>query len=162
MERSRIKIIPDRFDYIIEILSIIGLIGLIIIPIIYYGKLPEIMPKHFDLHGNPDSYGNKGMVWFLPIIGIVTYIGLSILCKYPHKFNYPTQVTEKNAERIYKKGIIIIRIVKLSVILLFNFLNIKMIEIGLHQADKLSVWFLPIFLIVFISMIIFSIIWLRR
>ncbi len=162
MERPNLKIQLDRFDYFFETITIIGLISLIIIPFIFYDRLPETMPKHFDLHGNPDAYGSKGMVWFLPTLGIILYAGLSLLCKYPHTFNYPTKVTNENAGNIYKKGIIIIRLVKLTVISLFIFLNFKLIEIGLGQLDKLSVIFLPIILIIFFGMTVFAIIWMRR
>ncbi len=162
MGRPKLKIQNDRFYYLFETISIIGLICLIIIPFVFYGKLPETMPKHFDIHGNPDAYGSKGMVWFLPILGIVLYAVLTILCKYPHTFNFPTQVTQQNAGKLYKKGIIIIHLVKLTIVSLFVYLNLKMIEIGLGQLDKLSGLFLPIILIVFLGMTVFAIIWMRR
>lgn len=162
MERPKLKIQFDKFDYFLETITIIALISLIILPVIFYGKLPDTIPKHFDLYGNPDAYGNKGIVWFLPIVGIILYVALSILCKFPHTFSYPTKVTKENAEKIYKKGIIVIRLIKLTVILLLIFLNLKMIEIGLGQLDKLSTLFLPIFLMVFFGMTVFAIIWMRR
>jgi uncharacterized membrane protein len=162
MEKPRINIKPNRIDYLFETITIIGLICLIIFPLIYFGKLPDTIPKHFDFHGQPDSFGNKWFIWYLPIIGIVLYTGLTVLNKYHHLFSYPTKVTNENAEKVYKKGIIVIRLVKLTIILLLVYLNLKSIEIGLGQIDKLSGLFLPVFLIVNIGLIFFSIILLRK
>ncbi|HKL09445.1 MAG TPA: hypothetical protein VJ896_11765 [Bacteroidales bacterium] len=58
-------------------------------------------------------------------------------------------MTYQNAGKLYKKGIVIIHFVKLTIIVLFVYLNLKMIEIGIGSLDKLSGLFLAIILIVF-------------
>jgi len=162
MERPKLKIQNDRFDYLLEALSIISVLALIIIPFIYYGKLPDSIPKHFNFNGIPDAYGSKSTIWLLPVLGIALYAMLTIISKYPHTFNFPTQVTPQNAGKLYKKGIIIIHLIKLSTIALFVYLNLKTIEIGLGLDDKLSALFLLVLLIVLFVIIVFAIIWMRR
>jgi len=162
MKRPKIRIQADRFDYLLEALTLIGLIGLLIITAINYGSLPESIPKHFDWQGNPDSYGSKNTIWFLPILGILLYFGLTILSRYPHTFNYSVQVTNDNAERIYKKGIITIRIIKLMIVSTFVYFNLKMISIASGQLEKLSSLFLLVILVLFIVIPVITYIWLRR
>ena len=58
-ERPKLHIKLDTYDKIIEAIGWIGLLILIILPIYYYPELPEIIPRHFDLNGKPDGYGNK-------------------------------------------------------------------------------------------------------
>ena len=162
MKRLRIKIKPDRFDYIIESITIIGLIVLFVLCIIYYGRLPDSIPTHFDLQGNPNSYGSKGSIWFLPILGAILYVGLTILSNYPHTFNYPVNITSENAARMYKKGIMILRLLKLIIIGLFLYINFKTIEIGLGISENISTINLPVILAAFFGFAIFSIIWMKR
>lgn len=46
----------------------------VLLPFFYlasvYGGLPDQIPIHFDWKGNPDSWGPKYILWFLPTIGI--------------------------------------------------------------------------------------------
>ncbi len=127
MERPKIKIKPGTIDYILEIIGLTGVICLMFAPLYYFNDLPDKIPTHFNALGRVDSYGNKSFVWLLPSIGLILYIGLTILNKYPHIFNYPTRITNENVERLYKIGSRTIRFVKVAVLLLFVFLNSKII-----------------------------------
>jgi len=46
----------------------------VLLPFLYlasvYGGLPDQIPIHFDWKGNPDGWGPKYLLWFLPTIGI--------------------------------------------------------------------------------------------
>ncbi len=46
----------------------------VLLPFLYlasvYGGLPEQIPIHFDWKGNPDGWGPKYLLWFLPTVGI--------------------------------------------------------------------------------------------
>ncbi len=80
------------------------------------------MPKHFNVFGQPDSYANKNIIWFLPALGLILYIGMTILNKYPHVFNYPIKLTNENAEKLYKIGTKTIRFLKIVIIISFAYL----------------------------------------
>ncbi len=145
MDRPKIKIKYQTIDYIIELLGIIGLVCLIVLPIYFYYDLPDKIPKHFNIYGQPDSHGNKGIIWLLPSIGLFIYVGLAFLNKIPHLFNYPTTVTNENAEKLYKIATRTVRILKAITTITFAYLNFKIIKIGLSETTDLNILFLPIF-----------------
>jgi len=151
-KRPRVLINLTKADYLFEFIGVIGIICLFALPIYYFNDLPSRLPKHFNALGQADLYGNKNIIWFLPALGLILYVGMTILNKYPHFFNYPTKLTNENAERLYKKGTKTIRFLKVIVILSFAFLNLIIIKIGLNETAEIGKLFLPIFLIsIFVS-----------
>lgn len=60
-----------------------------LVPLAAMSSLPEEIPIHFDLSGNPDGYGSRATLWLLPVIA--TFLGfLAIaLLQYPSSFNVP-------------------------------------------------------------------------
>ena len=61
-----------------------------LIPIIFYNKLPNLMPSHFGISGQVDSYINKNVGAFLaPVIMIAIWIGMVYLPKVdPRRSHY--------------------------------------------------------------------------
>ncbi len=98
--RPKLKV--DTFDKVIELFGVIGLIILIALPIFYYNSLPETVPQHYGVSGEPDGFGGKENIWILPIIGIFIYAGLAILNKFPNILNYPKNITAESAVRQYR------------------------------------------------------------
>ena len=47
----------------------------------YYGKLPEVIPTHFNAAGTPDSWGPKGTIIILPVLSFGIY-AMDFLIKY--------------------------------------------------------------------------------
>ncbi|PLX18621.1 MAG: hypothetical protein C0597_06005, partial [Marinilabiliales bacterium] len=76
------------------------------------------MPTHFNLYGLADAYGSKANVWLFPFIAVIAYAGFTIVVRFPHKYNYPVQITEYNAEKSYKIGIRVIRVLKVLFLVL--------------------------------------------
>jgi len=130
-KRPRIHIERSLLDYFVEALGAVGLFALIALPIYFYRYLPAEIPTHFNALGEVDAYGSRGMIWLLPGIGLLIYLGLTILNRYPHHFNYLVKVTESNAARLYTTGTRIIRLTKVVIVLLFAFMSFKTIEIVL-------------------------------
>ena len=101
--------------YIVEILSLLSVLGAVVLYIIYWIKAPNIVPIHYNIYGEADGYGSKTVLVILPILSVLMYVGLTILKKYPHIFNFPITVTEQNALSLYKMA----KIIDLSLIYLF-------------------------------------------
>ena len=102
MNRPKIKIKLDFFDKIFEGIGILRILLQIGLPLLYYGDLPDIIPRHYGLNGEPDGFSKKSIIWSLPIIGVIMHIGMRTLNKYPHIFNYPTVITKENVKRLYQ------------------------------------------------------------
>ena len=149
MTRPKIKIPKDQIDKLVEILGIAVLFFTIVFPVISYNQLPDSIPRHFDINGQPDAYGSKWLIFILPLIGIVLYTGLTILNRYPHIFNYPTKVTEENAERLYKNATKLVRILNTLTISIFAYITYVTIQTGLGKQSGLGNYFFIAFLILF-------------
>ncbi len=68
----------------------------------YWNELPDVVPTHFNVLGQPDSYGSKWFLLIIPVIALLIFIGITYLNKFPHIFNYPVEVSERNAIALYK------------------------------------------------------------
>lgn len=113
-------------NLLIEILCALVLVCGILFIVFYYAKIPTIIPIHYSLSDQPDAYGSKSNVWFIVAIEVITYVGMSFLQKYPHKFNYPVQVTESNKERLFMLGVRIILLMKLCIVVLYTYIIFNM------------------------------------
>jgi len=145
-KRPRIPVKLTATDYVIEVIGAFGIICLVLLSVYYYPDLPNQIPKHFNALGQVDSYGNREIIWLIPAIGVFLYVGLTILNKFPFAFNYPTQVTNNNAERLYTLGTRMIRVLKVILMLSFTFLNYKTIQIALNRATEIGKFYLPVLL----------------
>ncbi|MCC6816143.1 MAG: DUF1648 domain-containing protein [Saprospiraceae bacterium] len=150
------------FDRLIEALGWITIMIIWILLLANYSTLPENIPTHFNYLGKADDYGAKGNLFILPVIGTVIVSGLTILNRYPHKFNYLVKITERNAIRQYTLATRLIRYLKLNISILFGFIFYKTIQISMENDTDLGMWFLVISLgTIFIPIIYFILVFKR-
>jgi uncharacterized membrane protein len=66
-------------------------IGLWLLPLAFYDALPERVPVHFDLSGNPDRWAERGgwEMWVGPITTTFMAILCIVLLKFPGAYNVP-------------------------------------------------------------------------
>ena len=157
-KRPRIKLQLNQTDKILEIVGWISVVGIWALPLINYSILPEIIPIHFNGAGKANGFGNKTHIFILPIISTLLFIGLTILNKHPHIFNYPSQITKENAVHQYTNATRMMRVLKLVIVLLFGLIIFKTIENVNGNADGLGTWFLPFTIGLFISLTIYFLI----
>jgi len=155
MNNPIIKINKETLDIVLEVLTFIGLGVLTLIPMYYFGELPELIPTHFNGKGLPDDYSSRSTIWLLPVIGSVLGIGLYVLNKFPHIFNYHTKITNDNAFRYYKNATRLIRVLNLIVVWVFVFIMYKSIAVALNRSEGLGIWFIPVFIGIMIGPIIY-------
>lgn len=72
--------------------------------LVSYPSLPETIPIHFNFAGQADGWGPRSAV--LMLVGVFTVLASAItwLSFRPHVFNYPTEITEENAQAVYREG----------------------------------------------------------
>ena len=147
MDRPKLHIALDTSDWIMEIVGAIFLILMVGLPMYYFNELPDIIPKHFNAVGEPDGFSQKIVIWTLPSIGAVTYIGMLFLNRYPHIFNYPTEITSENAERQYRAATKLIRTLNLLISASFCYIGYSTIQTALNKKEGLGTFFMPVFLL---------------
>jgi uncharacterized membrane protein len=157
-ERPKIMLQLSSIDILLEILGWCIIIAVWVLIIINYSSLPNTIPTHYNGTGQVDGFGGKSNILALPIISTILYIGLTILNRYPHIFNYPIKITQENAFRQYTTVTRLIRTLKLSIVLIFGFLVFKTIQNTKGETDGLGIWILPFTLaLIFIPIIYFTI-----
>lgn len=147
MTRPRIKIDLDIQDWIIEIMGASFLLVMIGWSLYHFNSLPDMIPRHYNALGEPDAFSQKNTLWTLPVVGTVMYIGMFFLNKYPHIFNYPTDITEENAERQYRIATKLIRALNLAISASFCYISYSTIQIALEKKEGLGTFFTPIFVV---------------
>ncbi len=75
----------------------------ILLPMTYPG-LPETVPTHFGVGGQPDGWGPKSSIFVVFGVLAVMMVGISVLSRFPRVFNDSVAVTEGNAQRVYRAG----------------------------------------------------------
>lgn len=113
----------------------------------YWPSLPEVIPTHFGSSGAPDGWGGKSTLWVLPAIGLVIYLGLTILSQYPQVYNYVWPITPQNAKIQYQTARQMIILLKTEVVWLLAYIVSQTIQAALGKVQGFSIAFLPIFLV---------------
>ena len=153
MTKPKIKIVPEPIDRIIESLGVIGIILLVGLPIFHYSSLPDIIPRHYGFNGEPDGFSGKGIIWTLPAIGLLMYLGMAILNKFPHIFNYLIEITSENAERQYIIATKLVRFLNTIIACVFCYITYATIQTALGQQSGLGSYFAPIFIVLILGTI---------
>jgi len=120
--------------------------------------LPEKVPTHFNFAGTPDQWGSKYMLLLLVGVTFVIYVGLSILSRFPHIYNYPFAITDENRQRQYLLARQMLTTLKAELVCVFVFMTWQTVSVARGRAADLTGWFIPVFLVVvFGTMIIYFI-----
>jgi uncharacterized membrane protein len=143
-ERPKLKIPLSPTDKVFELLGWGALLALWVWTGTSYSSLPDSIPTHFSASGEADGFGRKASIVGLPVIATLLYIGLTLLNRVPHIFNFPTPVTQDNALRQYTNATRMIRYLKLILVLVFAGISFQTIQQANGKADGLGVWFLPV------------------
>ncbi len=114
----------------------------------YWPELPNEIPIHFGLSGEPDAFGSKTKLLILPIVTLLVYAGLTVLRRFTRAYNYPSEITVDNAPRQYSLARTLIAWLKAEVIWLFAYVCWKTCRVAIGEEAGLGGWFLPVILVV--------------
>ena len=154
--RPKLKIRLTTIDKIVEISGWVLLVSLWLITSLSYSHLQAIIPIHYNASGNADGFGDKLNIFILPFITTILFVGLTILNKYPHLFNYPKEINASNALTQYTAATRLIRFLKLSIVVINQYTIIKTITSLNSKNSSLGNWFLPFTIgLIFIPIIYF-------
>lgn len=113
-----------------------------------WSLLPETVPIHFGLFGQPDGFGSKGWLIAMPVLSAFMYLALSIAQRYPQFSNTPWKITAENREVQYALIRWLLQWLKLEVMVLLAFLQLSMVNVALGLATGLNMTFMIIFLVI--------------
>ena len=157
-KRPEINLKLNQTDKALEILGWISIFGIWVLTLANYFELPEIIPIHYNGAGEADGFGNKTNILTIPIIATILFVGMTILNKYPHVFNYPSEITDENVFHQYTNATRMIRYLKLTIVIIFGVIVFRTIQNVNGNADGLGNWFLPLTIaMIFIPILYFLI-----
>lgn len=156
--RHKINLHLTLADKITEAIGWIGIIGIWVFTLLNYAELPEQIPIHNNLAGEADNFGSKSYIILLPVIATVLFLGMTLLNKYPHRFNYPSIITPHNAVAQYTNATRMIRFLKVSIVLIFGLLVYETLNYVDGDVDGLGTWSFPLILALLIIPIVYFVV----
>lgn len=72
--------------------------------LVRYPGMPDTVPVHFGAGGDADDWGSKSTILWLSLIMLACISGCHWLSSRPRIFNYPKELTEGNAQAMYRAG----------------------------------------------------------
>jgi hypothetical protein len=123
--------------------SIVGLLACFGVVAWFWARLPGRVPMHFNAAGRVDGWGPKASLLAVPAVAAGIYLGLTVLGRFPHLYNYPWPITPDNAERQYRLARLLTVSLKLNVIVIFLDLTLVICRAARGQG-ALGSWFLPV------------------
>lgn len=121
-----------------------------------YNLLPDQVPSHYNAAGNADGWGRKTELFLLPVIAAALWVGMTVLEKYPHSYNY-LNLTEENVEAQYRNGRLMINVLKNEIVILFSFITVQTVRVASGAADGLGSFSMSVFLAVILGTVAYFI-----
>jgi uncharacterized membrane protein len=146
-QRPVLDLPRSSFEITLDIFGGLGIVAMILFIAWYWSSLPEKIPTHFSFSGVPDGWGPKITLLALPAISLVIYIGLTLLSKYPHAYNYLWPITPQNAKKQYENSRQMIVILKTEIVWLFVYIVWQTVQTALKKAKGVAPDFLWIFFV---------------
>ena len=141
--------------YVHRVTLVIGLLTLIL-PLLFWSKIPDTIPIHYGASGVADNYADKGSLILL-FVAIVMLMGVMNIAIYYVKSNatskYATEADKSQLDTVYP----MIIFMNLSIQVMFAYIMFCCVT-----ARNLGNWFMPVFLTTTFTPIIFYFVKRRR
>jgi uncharacterized membrane protein len=142
-EQPRLTLERTTLDLFLDGLAIASWMSGLAVVLSSWSDLPERLPMHFDMAGQPNRWGPRGELFVLPTISFVLLISMAVLSRFPHIYNYLVVITEQNAPRQYRLAVRLIQ--SLNILLQALFAVIVWIVIRASQGHSHpGVWLVPV------------------
>lgn len=109
-----------------RLMQLLGLVALVVafVHILWHWPtLPNEVPSHYNALGEVDAWSNKWFIFFPPTIGLVLWLVLSQIHKYPQFINVP--IPDKPSAKQMQTVMLLITCIQLEISLIFSYLSIK-------------------------------------
>lgn len=111
-------------------------------------RLPDLIPTHFDVSGQPNGWGSPQLLWLLPMTGTGLYLLMTVLAAIRfRRVNLPVTVTEHNLPFIQEQTQLMVTWIKVELLCLFLYLQWAIIHGVRTGSFRLSPFTILIFLI---------------
>jgi uncharacterized membrane protein len=126
------------------------------------GRLPDRIPTHFNLAGQPDGWGTPAMLWVMPVIATVIALLISLVARYPSAFNFSMRALPGARLKLESIALNMLSWLRVEVVCLFAWLQYETIHIVRLGQGRLSPAFMPFVLLAVFGTIGWHIAQMRR
>ena len=111
-------------------------------------RLPDRVPTHFDVTGQPNAWGSPNILWILPIAGLGLFFLMTAIASIKFtRVNLPVPVTATNLPFIYAQTAVMVAWVKFEVLCLFTYIQNGIIQGARLGQFHLSPMIVPVFML---------------
>ncbi|MGM9954253.1 MAG: DUF1648 domain-containing protein [Peribacillus sp.] len=142
-------------EKMMDIVSLLFIVINLVYLISVWNTLPAEVPIHFNGKGEVDGWGGRALIWLLPTISLFLWVGLTLMERVPHLFNYPIEITEKNAAFQYRNARMMSLFLKVEIILFFLYTSWESVHVAMGKEEGLGTLALSIFLILLLGSVAF-------
>lgn len=89
---------------ILRALSLLAAAGITAWILMAYPALPDTVATHFGAGGEADDWGPKWSILVIAGVMLALTVPLGLISTRPRLFNYPSEITEHNAQAVYREG----------------------------------------------------------
>lgn len=148
-------------DWVLEGLSIVLLLATFAFVLLEWPEMPERVPRHFNASGQPDGWGGKSFVWFLPVTSVFLYLLMTAAGRYPQLINIPLNV-DRNDPNVRQILLSFCIVMKAVILVSFLYITVTTVETAMGRTGGLGSLFLPLFLLATAAPLVFYLRKLRR
>jgi uncharacterized membrane protein len=137
-----------------KMLEAIGLAALAVLFWVTYralygpDPLPDRIPTHFDIAGQPNGWGPPSALLLLPAVAVSLYLVMTLVAQFPSAFNYPVRVTAENRPRLQARALSMIAAIKVEMVCLFACIQWSIVDGARQQRFNLSPTLVPLSIVV--------------
>ena len=117
-------------EMILDIVSLLFLISSAVYIMMQWSSLPNQILFQFNSFGKVSILGSKVSVFALPLFGLIIWIGLTVLERFPHRITLPFFLQE-NKEMEFRNNRILINMTKNVLVIFFTYTNWTSIQLTL-------------------------------
>ncbi|MFJ7678604.1 DUF1648 domain-containing protein [Peribacillus sp. NPDC097206] len=129
-QRLVVKRKRTLIEMILDIISLLFLISSVVYIMTEWSSLPSQIPFQFNSFGKVSILGSKESVLALPLFGLIIWIGLTVLERFPHRITLPFFLQE-NKEMEFRNNRILINMTKNVLVIFFTYTNWTSIQLVL-------------------------------
>ena len=150
---DELKLVTTKYQRVVNCLCLIMLLSSLAYLVFNWSTIPDQIPGHYNGNGVIDRWGNKSELLIVYGVGVLMYIGLSVVEHFPKTWNTGVTITLQNRDRIY--GLIKSMLVTMKLIIVVAFMFLTLYSLLLVDLPS---WYMIVFLgALFGSMLIYGI-----
>jgi uncharacterized membrane protein len=127
------------FLKVLDGIGVCCVITLVLLPLVFWSSIHGRVPTHLNFFGEADSWGGKGNLFILPVVGLFVF-GLFSIVTGSRGPDDPFTISEEKAERRYAIARTYVTIIKVCIIAMLIGAEWVMIRLGMGKTQNMG-WF---------------------